>query len=117
MATSSYNFVPVIIGAPVLTTIFQQVSTDSGNNNTYTNGVNINLLIGEKVFLDGAIAFKNLDETASYARIVDVDDGTVYQTFTLPAKAYTATIDYEDLFDVKCLIAGHIETRINFKLL
>ena len=117
MASSSYKFQAVVVGQPILTTVTEQVSTNSGNNSTYTDGINIDALIGTKIFLTGTVSVKNLASTASYARLVDINDGTVYQTFNLPTQGYSVTIDYADTFPVKCSVAGHVEQRIDFKLL
>ena len=75
------------------------------------------LLKADEIFLTGTVSVKNLASTASTARLVDINDGTVYQTFNLPTQGYSVTIDYADTFPVKCSVAGHVEQRIDFKLL
>jgi hypothetical protein len=117
MASSAYKFTPATIGQPILTTFAQSVSTNSGDNTVYIDGANLYALIEPKIYLDGTVGFKNLSETASTVRLIDVNDGTIYQTFNLPVQGSNIEIDFENTFDVKCSVAGHVEQRINFKLL
>ncbi len=117
MASSSYKFIPVVVGAPVLTTVTSTVSTDSGLNSTWIDSINIDSAIGEKVFLRGTVTLKNKSANPSYARFTDTGDSTVYQTFNLPTNNASVELDYEDTFPVKIQVAGHVEVSINFKLL
>ena len=117
MASSSYKFLPVVIGPPILTTITQTVSTNSNDNQVWVDSININSVIGDRTFLDGTVTFKNKDNTPSYARFVDVSDSTVYQTFEMTVNNETIELEYEDSLDVKTQVAGHVEVGINFKLL
>ena len=117
MASSSYNFSPVVIGAPTLTTIVQTVTSNSGDNDIWLDSVNVDSLIGERIFLRGTVTFKNKAESPSYARFMDVGDSAVYQTFTMTSNNESIELEYEDTFEVKIQIAGQVEVGINFKLL
>ena len=117
MASSSYRFNAVVIGAPILTTITSTVSTDSGLNTNWIDSINIDSAIADKIFLRGTVTFKNKGNDPGYARFTDVGDDTVYQTFNMPTNNASVELDYEDTFPVKIQVAGHLEVSINFKLL